>query len=116
MRERVKKYLSVIISLLLVLSVFGGELSARDAQAKTVNRVFKGRNNWLFYNAQGDGTTIYDYKGINHYSKFNLRRVENNLKTAKRCRVCSFVCTKQRDDLFNVYAKINQEKDDIFTL
>ena len=59
MRERVKKYLSVIISLLLVLSVFGGELSARDAQAKTVNRVFKGRNNWLFYNAQGDGTTIY---------------------------------------------------------
>ena len=41
MRERVKKYLSVIISLLLVLSVFGGELSARDAQAKTVNRVFK---------------------------------------------------------------------------
>jgi hypothetical protein len=40
MRERVKKYLSVIISLLLVLSVFGGELSARDAQAKTVNRVF----------------------------------------------------------------------------
>ena len=84
MRERVKKYLSVIISLLLVLSVFGGELSARDAQAKTVNRVFKGRNNWLFYNAQGDGTTIYDYKGINHYSKFNLRRVENNLKTAKR--------------------------------
>ena len=84
MRERVKKYLYVIISLLLVLSVFGGELSARDAQAKTVNRVFKGRNNWLFYNAQGDGTTIYDYKGINHYSKFNLRRVENNLKTAKR--------------------------------
>ena len=116
MRERVKKYLSVIISLLLVLSVFGGELSARDAQAKTVNRVFKGRNNWLFYNAQGDGTTIYDYKGINHYSKFNLRRVENNLKTAKRAVICSFVCTKQRDDLFNVYAKINQEKDDIFTL
>ena len=93
MRERVKKYLSVIISLLLVLSVFGGELSARDAQAKTVNRVFRGRNNWLFYNAQGDGTTIYDYKGINHYSKFNLRRVENN-----------------------VYAKINKEKDDIFTI
>lgn len=36
MRERVKKYLSVIISLLLVLSVFGGELSARDAHGKTV--------------------------------------------------------------------------------
>ena len=44
MREKVKKYLSVIISLLLVLSVFGGELSARDAQAKTVNRVFKGKS------------------------------------------------------------------------
>ncbi|MDD7403570.1 MAG: hypothetical protein SO170_07635 [Butyribacter sp.] len=67
-----------IFALLMVVVLF-----ANDAEVSAAGRSFLGKNNWLFYNAEGDGSTIYDYKGVNHYSPFGLKRVANNLLAAQ---------------------------------
>lgn len=68
------------VTLLCVLGVMMESATPSYAAGQT----FKGKNNWLFYKAQGDGSTMYDYRGINHYSSSGLRRAANNLLAAEK--------------------------------
>ena len=43
------------------------------------NEVLLGKDGWLFYKATGDGTPLYDYMGINHFSEEELAKVYDNL-------------------------------------
>lgn len=43
------------------------------------NEVLLGKDGWLFYKATGDGTPLYDYMGINHFSEEELTKVYDNL-------------------------------------
>ena len=43
------------------------------------NEVLLGKDGWLFYKAMGDGTPLYDYMGINHFSEEELAKVYDNL-------------------------------------
>ena len=70
------------VYVLLFGVLFG--MIGNEAKVSASGRAFKGKKNWLFYDAQGDGTTIYDYKGVNHYSKAGLKRVAQNLLAAKK--------------------------------
>lgn len=44
------------------------------------NEVLLGKDGWLFYKVKTDGTPLYDYMGINHFSNEELEHVDNNLK------------------------------------
>ena len=43
------------------------------------NEVLLGKDGWLFYKATSDGTPLYDYMGINHFSEEELAKVYDNL-------------------------------------
>ena len=43
------------------------------------NEVLLGKDGWLFYKATSDGTPLYDYMGINHFSEEELTKVYDNL-------------------------------------
>ena len=43
------------------------------------NEGLLGKDGWLFYKATGDGTPLYDYMGINHFSEEELAKVYDNL-------------------------------------
>ena len=43
------------------------------------NEVLLGKDGWLFYKATNDGTPLYDYMGINHFSEEELATVYDNL-------------------------------------
>lgn len=43
------------------------------------NEVLLGKDGWLFYKATNDGTPLYDYMGINHFSEEELAKVYDNL-------------------------------------
>ncbi len=78
--------ISVICVILCCVMITG-----KNADA---SQVIKGKGNWLFYKAQGDGSTLYDYKGINHYSTLGLKRVVDNLLMAEKAvnsKGCEFV-------------------------
>ena len=77
-----KKIRRILACVLLFGVLFG--MIGNEAKVSASGRAFKGKKNWLFYDAQGDGTTIYDYKGVNHYSKAGLKRVAQNLLAAKK--------------------------------
>lgn len=42
-------------------------------------QVLLGKENYLFYKTQLDGTPIYDYMGINYFSEQDLEKIANNL-------------------------------------
>ncbi len=67
-----------------------------------MERTIAGKNGWIFYTAAGDGSTIYDYKGINHYSPMGLERAANNLLAAEKA-------VKQRGAGFIIYIAPNKE-------
>lgn len=79
----IKKKKSVIMFLCVsVLSILLGMVfQATDSMA---SQVITGKNGWLFYKAIGDGSTLSDYRGTNHYSAQGLKRVKDNLMAAKR--------------------------------
>lgn len=79
MKQMKKTFLlPVLIFSFLFSSVLNSSISNAAGQ------VIKGKKGWLFYRANGDGTTIPDYQGINHYSAMGLRRVEKNLLAAEK--------------------------------
>lgn len=43
------------------------------------NKVIKGKDNWLFYNSNGDGDTLADYLGTNHYTRDDLEIIKTAL-------------------------------------
>ena len=47
------------------------------------SQVLMGKNGWLFYKTEGDGSPVRDYRGINHYSEEQLQQIAENL-TAQR--------------------------------
>lgn len=92
-----KSHICIMLVCAMLIGVF-----ADASYAEASGRSFKGKKNWLFYNAEGDGSTIYDYKGINHYSSMGLRRVKNNLLAAKKA-------VNKRGADFVVYFAPNKE-------
>lgn len=72
-----------VLACVLLFGVLFGMIG-NETKISASGRAFKGKKNWLFYDAQGDGSTIYDYKGVNHYSKAGLKRVAKNLLAAKK--------------------------------
>ncbi len=76
-----KKIISfMMVTVLLVWNVAVGNFS----KASTANQVLKGKQGWLFYKNESDGTSIPEYKGNNHYSKATMKRIKNNLLKMKK--------------------------------
>lgn len=71
------------IALLLVCLLLGGAVRGEYVYASTANQVLKGKNNWLFYKNEQDGTNIPEYKGNNHYSINTMKNIKNNLLQMK---------------------------------
>lgn len=73
-----------IFALLIILALLGNSAEYSYVQASTANQVLKGKQNWLFYRNEKDGTSIPEYKGNNHYSKNALKNIKNNLMNMKK--------------------------------
>ena len=82
-KEKYIKMKKNILAILLIFSFILGILSVKT-DSSAASQVITGTHGWLFYRANGDGSTIPDYQGINHYSPMGLRRAANNLLAAEK--------------------------------
>lgn len=76
-----RKKAIIIVLCIFALSALSGMMF--HSTKSTASQVITGKNRWLFYKAIGDGSTLSDYRGTNHYSVQGLRRVQNNIMAAK---------------------------------
>lgn len=78
-----KKRKKTIIMVLCASALFTLSGMMFHATKSMASQVIAGSNGWLFYKAIGDGSTLSDYGGTNHYSAQGLQRVKNNIMAAK---------------------------------
>lgn len=79
LKKKRKKAFQMVL-FVVVLSILSGIMFPTKSMA---SQVITGKDGWLFYKAIGDGSTLSDYEGINHYSPQGLQRVEKNIMAAK---------------------------------
>lgn len=78
--RKIKKTIVLIISAILVCCM----IDTSSVKASTANQVLKGKDGWLFYKNESDGTSIPEYKGNNHYSKAAMKNIKDNLLAMKK--------------------------------
>ncbi len=115
--QRKKRILATVLCV-SVLSVLSGMMF--HGTTSTATQVITGKNGWLFYKAIGDGSTLSDYQGTNHYSAQGLKRVRDNMLAAKRAvedRGASFavMLAPNKESIYAQYMPQNYKRKTTYT-